>query len=128
MVLRQLTRDIQPRERTKARAKLAIDGIPPFSALYGRFVSNKLPARAALIDAAKEVGVPEGMQEECVDTFIVNQLEGFNQNARFHDLRVEAMPSSRPSMRILIRRASMSHQSVKTVARCGSMLTCFSDR
>ncbi|WP_205763878.1 hypothetical protein [Acidovorax sp. SRB_24] len=37
-----------------------------------RFVSNKLPARAALIDAAKDVGVADEMSEECVDTFIVN--------------------------------------------------------
>lgn len=70
--LKAIDPDIQPREQTKARAKLAIDSIPPFATLYGRFVSNKLPARAALIDAAKEVGVPDGMYEECVDTFIVN--------------------------------------------------------
>jgi len=70
--LKAIDADIQPREQTKARAKLAIESIPPFAALYSRFVSNKLPARAALIDAAKEVGVPDGMHEECVDTFIVN--------------------------------------------------------
>lgn len=64
--------DPAPREQAKARVKLAIEGIAPFAGLYARFVSNKLPARAALIDAAKDVGVAEEMSEECVDTFIVN--------------------------------------------------------
>ena len=60
------------REQAKARTQLAVQGIPAFAALYSRFVSNKLPARAALVDAAKDAGVPPGMEEECVDTFIVN--------------------------------------------------------
>lgn len=60
------------REQTKARVKLAIEGIQPFAQLYERFVSNKLPARAALVDAAREFGVPQEMAEEAVDTFIVN--------------------------------------------------------
>ncbi len=64
--------DSAPRERAKAHVKLALQDIPVFSALYDRFVSNKLPARAAMIDAAQDVGVPEELRAECVDTFIVN--------------------------------------------------------
>lgn len=70
--LKAIDPDSPPRERTKALARLAIESIPPFAALYGRFVSNKLPARAALIDTAREIGVPDEMDAECIDTFIVN--------------------------------------------------------
>ncbi|MFM9929814.1 hypothetical protein [Achromobacter xylosoxidans] len=104
--LKAIDADIQPREQTKARAKLAIENIPPFAALYGRFVSNKLPARAALIDAAKEVGVPEGMHEECVDTFIVNlrfvgllqTLSGAERIVTIDHL-LDSLPSSQGSAR-----------------------------
>lgn len=70
--LKAVDTDPAPREQAKARVKLAIEDIAPFAGLYARFMSNKLPARAALIDAAKDVGVAEEMSEECVDTFIVN--------------------------------------------------------
>lgn len=70
--LKAVDTDPTPREQAKARVKLAIEAIAPFDGLYARFKSNKLPARAALIDAAKDVGVAEEMSEECVDTFIVN--------------------------------------------------------
>lgn len=61
-----------PREQTKATIKLAIDSIEPFKGLYDRFVGNKLPAKAALTDVAKELGVSDDTAEEAVDTFIVN--------------------------------------------------------
>lgn len=64
--------DVGKREQTRARVKLAIEDIEPFAKLYERFVTNKLPARAALTDAAKEFGVPSELAEEAVDTFIVN--------------------------------------------------------
>ncbi|MGE8449826.1 MAG: hypothetical protein ACN6OP_04200 [Pseudomonadales bacterium] len=70
--LKAVDTDPAPREQAKARVKLAIEDIAPFAGLYARFMSNKLPARAALIDAAKDVGVADEMSEECVDTFIVN--------------------------------------------------------
>lgn len=70
--LKVLESESAPREQAKARVKLAIEDIQPFADLYTRFMSNKLPARAALIDAAKDVGVADEMSEECVDTFIVN--------------------------------------------------------
>lgn len=61
-----------PRERAKARVALAITGVPPFAALYERFKDLKLPARAALIDAAREFEVPEEFLAEGVDTFVIN--------------------------------------------------------
>jgi hypothetical protein len=60
------------REQAQARAKLAILDIEPFKQLYERFTNAKLPAKAVLIDAIKEFGVPDEFAEEGVDTFIVN--------------------------------------------------------
>lgn len=64
--------EINARERQKARIKLAIDDIPIFKGLYDKFSGNKLPARSALMDAAKELEVPEDLAEEAVDTFVIN--------------------------------------------------------
>lgn len=61
-----------PRERAKTRVSAAIQSIPPFNALYERFKDLKLPARAALIDAARDAGVPEEFLAEAVDTFVIN--------------------------------------------------------
>lgn len=69
---RAVDEEIGKRELVKARIKLAIEDIEPFSKLYARFAGNKLPAKAALIDAIKEFEVPEELAEEAVDTFIVN--------------------------------------------------------
>jgi hypothetical protein len=64
--------EVGNRELTKARIKLAIEDIEPFNKLYARFAGNKLPAKAALIDAINEFEVAEELAEEAVDTFIVN--------------------------------------------------------
>jgi hypothetical protein len=69
---RAVDMEIGKRELTKARIKLAIEDIDPFNKLYTRFAGNKLPAKAALIDAIKEFEVAEELSEEAVDTFIVN--------------------------------------------------------
>jgi len=60
------------RERARARISLAIERIEPFEKLYSKFVGNKLPAKAVLIDAAKEIGLDSKHAAEAVDTFIVN--------------------------------------------------------
>jgi hypothetical protein len=70
--LRAIDEERPSRESVKARVKLAIEDIEPFKALYDRFVGNKLPARAVLADAAKEIGVAADAIEEAIDTFIVN--------------------------------------------------------
>jgi hypothetical protein len=56
----------------KARIKLAIENVAVFKGLYERFVGNKLPAKAALIDAAKHLDLSDDAAEEAADTFIVN--------------------------------------------------------
>jgi hypothetical protein len=60
------------RERTRALVKLGVLDIDLFKNLYEKLVSNKLPARAALIDMAKSIGVENDLSEEFIDTFIVN--------------------------------------------------------
>lgn len=67
-----LDEELSPRERARARVKLAIEQIDPFKRLYDQFVNNKLPAKAALIDAVKNFDVSADAAEEAVDTFIVN--------------------------------------------------------
>lgn len=64
--------ELPPRELARARIALAIEGIDTFNALYNRFLGNKLPLRAALIDAAKDVGISAELAEEAVDTFVIN--------------------------------------------------------
>jgi hypothetical protein len=63
------------REKAKARVALAVLGVIPFASLYERFKDLKLPARAALIDAAREFGVPDEFLSEGVDTFVLNLKE-----------------------------------------------------
>lgn len=60
------------REQSKIRAELAILGIEPFQKLYEKFVGNKLPAHAVLIDAARDIGIDSAHAAEAVDTFVVN--------------------------------------------------------
>lgn len=64
--------DIPERERARARITLAIESVDAFKAIYNKFLGNKLPPRAALIDAAKDEGVPDELAEESVDTFVLN--------------------------------------------------------
>lgn len=64
--------ELPAREQRKSRIQLAVEQIETFSKLYDRFAGNKLPARAALIDATKEFEVPVELAEEAVDTFVVN--------------------------------------------------------
>lgn len=63
---------ISDRERAKFKAQLAVANIEPFQRLYEKFVNNKLPANAVLIDAAKDVGIEAEHAAEAVDTFVVN--------------------------------------------------------
>lgn len=60
------------RERAKARMFLAIENVPVFKKLYDDFVGNKLPSKAALVDAAKATGLNADLAAEAVETFTVN--------------------------------------------------------
>lgn len=69
------------KEKARCRVQLAIENIAPFHALYERFKDLKLPARAALVDAARHEGVPNEHVEEAVDTFLLNlKAVGLLQN------------------------------------------------
>jgi hypothetical protein len=70
--IRSIDEELPKREQAKARIQLAVTGIAPFNALFERFAGNKLPARAALVDAIREFDVPPELAEEAVDTFVVN--------------------------------------------------------
>jgi hypothetical protein len=60
------------RESARLRAKLAVQEIEVFGAVYEKLVGSKLPARAALMDMFKTQGVAQEYLEESTDTFIVN--------------------------------------------------------
>lgn len=64
--------EVAPREKLKARFRLAIDKIPPFKALYEAQKGNRLPATSVLEDFAKEQSIPDPDLKECVEMFIVN--------------------------------------------------------
>lgn len=63
---------VAPREQARVRAELAITRIEPFQKLYEKFVGNKLPAQAVLIDAATDAAIDPEHAAEAVDTFVVN--------------------------------------------------------
>jgi hypothetical protein len=63
---------VNSREQARVRAQLAIFNIEPFQKLYDKFVGNKLPGNAVLIDAAKDAGIDADHAAEAVDTFVVN--------------------------------------------------------
>lgn len=64
--------ELPSKDVAAAQVKLGIQHIEPFRLLYERFVNNKLPSRAVLIDTLAEAGVAESLREEAVDTFVVN--------------------------------------------------------
>jgi len=74
--LRAVSPDSTPRERARARFQLAIEGIPPFKALYDRFAGNKLPAQQVMrdfFDEADQVQAEDA--KEAVELFILNARE-----------------------------------------------------
>ncbi|RXF69922.1 hypothetical protein EK403_18135 [Hansschlegelia zhihuaiae] len=64
--------EIPPRDQARARIKLAVEDIEIFAKLHERFVGKALPAKAALVDAAKEFGASDDAAQEAIDTFILN--------------------------------------------------------
>lgn len=65
-------KDNSLKDSIKARFKLAIEGIPPFKALYTSQKGNRLPANSVLEDLARENDIPDDAVKECVEIFIVN--------------------------------------------------------
>src|SRR5690606_37260207 len=64
--------DVAPRDKARARFRLAIERIAPFHALYETQKGNRLPANTVLEDLAREQGIPNEDVKECVEMFIVN--------------------------------------------------------
>jgi hypothetical protein len=70
--LRAIDPEMPVREQARAKIKLGIQDVEVFGKLHEKFVGKALPAKAALIDAAKELEIPADAAEEAIDTFIVN--------------------------------------------------------
>jgi hypothetical protein len=74
--LKAVNPDSFPRERARAQFKLAIEGIPPFHALYERFTGAKLPAQQVMRDfLTSEQDMNEEDAKEAVELFILNARE-----------------------------------------------------
>ncbi len=69
---RSVDPQIPPRDQARARIKLAVEDIEIFAKLHERFSGRALPAKAALVDAAKEFGASGDAAEEAVETFLLN--------------------------------------------------------
>lgn len=59
----------------EARAKLAIQDVGPFDAIYEQYKGSRLPSIEVLRDAAGVAGVPTAQRAECVETFLANARE-----------------------------------------------------
>ncbi len=70
--LKVVDEHVSAREKARTQVDLAILRIDPFGRLFEKFVGNKLPAHAVLIDAAKDVGIDSEHAPEAIDTFVVN--------------------------------------------------------
>lgn len=114
------------REQTKARINLAITNIEPFKKLYDKFVGNKLPAKAALIDSIKEIGVSEDLAEEGIDTFIVNlRYVGLLQTLSGAEriISVDHLLDSLPTTPASSRTVAPNLSVVNPVQTAGSIIT-----
>lgn len=68
--------EASPRERARARFRLAIEGTSAFKALHERFSGNKLPAQQVMRDfLIAEQGLSDSDAKEAVELFIVNARE-----------------------------------------------------
>lgn len=131
--LRAIDEEGPARERAKARIKLAIQDIELFAGLYDRFVGNKLPARAVLIDAAKELDVDADAAEEAIDTLVVNlRFVGLLQTLSGADRIVtvdhllDSLPSTAQAHRPITEVAvSREIKSLVTAEHAHFETTCF---
>jgi hypothetical protein len=60
------------RQSIGARFRLAIEGVPPFKAIFEEYKGQKLPNQSVIRDFLRERQYPEPEIQECIDTFIVN--------------------------------------------------------
>lgn len=132
--------DEQPkREQAKARIALAIEAVPTFKRLYDDFVTNKLPSKAALVDAAVATGLPAEYAPEAIETFIVNlrylgllqTLSGAERIVSI-DHYLESLPSSgleakwqRPQHGVVASNTSSAQRQPATGEQAMYETTCF---
>jgi len=125
--------DTAPRERARARVKLAIQAIQPFNGVYERFVNNKVPSHAVVADAMKETGVADSLIEEAVDTFVVNAkyvslLQTLSGAERFVtvDHLLDSLPASPTAKPAPVAATEISeHGALITSADADFATTCF---
>ncbi len=120
------------REQAREQIKLAVEDIEPFAKLHERFVGKALPARAALIDAAREFDVGSDAAEEAVDTFILNlrfvgllkTLSGAERIVS-KDLALDALPASPSSANFTHQLATEQFNPIITAEHAQFESTCF---
>ncbi len=61
-----------PKEKARASFRLAIEGIPPFQAIYEEYAGKRLPTPSVVKDFLLEKGYADEEIQECIDTFTVN--------------------------------------------------------
>lgn len=61
-----------PKEKARATFRLAIDGVPPFKAIYQEYAGKRLPSPSVVKDFLLEAGYADEEIQECIDTFTVN--------------------------------------------------------
>jgi hypothetical protein len=69
----EATSDVSPSaKKLQARFNLAIEKHAPFSFLYNKLKSGRMPAKEVLADSLSEADVEADEKAECIDTFILN--------------------------------------------------------
>ncbi|MBY2992917.1 hypothetical protein HF263_20675 [Rhizobium leguminosarum] len=129
--LKAVDDQVNERDRAKIKAQLAITNIEPFQKLYDKFVGNKLPAHAVLIDAAKDVGIEPAHAAEAVDTFVVNLrfvglLKTLSGAERIisNDMMLGDLPAA-PANEMLRHAAVAASTSIVTSEHAQFESTCF---
>ena len=120
------------KEQARVRVNLAIEAIPLFASLYEKFKDLKLPVRAALVDAAREVGVPAEFLEEGIDTFLLNlksvgllqNLSGAERIVKIDHL-LDLLPSTSAKQSELLSRDGSTSQLPMTSEQASFETTCF---
>src|SRR5260370_19521270 len=63
---------VSPAKQLQARFNLAIAKHDPFSLLYNKMKSGRMPAKEVMADHLSEAKLEQGEQAGCIDTFIFN--------------------------------------------------------
>ncbi|PAQ03536.1 MAG: hypothetical protein EOR96_19590 [Mesorhizobium sp.] len=130
--VRSVDPTMPPREQARARIKLAIEDIEIFAKLYDRLLGKALPAKAALVDAAAELGATKESAEEAVDTFILNlrfvglmlTLSGAERIVS-KDIALDKLPPSLDLAPAAVQTSTSGSASLVTAEHAQFSTTCF---